>query len=231
MEHDISLLIPELWCRLSVDECNPATMITAGQLEKLEDFEFEGETVLASRLGYRITANFVNDYLGKIFEAPKTVFEEEMLKPELQSMEEYADGINNIVETQQMIAQRYIDDGSVNSFIPPLKALVHIMASGSYEGQEITDPEIRRLFEHETVLNSEWYQDRLKIKQDRKAACCRKHIEYLNDFIGKNHNARTVEKLGCRDRLNVVKKRLAYVESDAFIKDHAGTIGADPIAL
>lgn len=231
MEHDISLLIPELWCRLSVDECDPANMLTAGQLEKLADFEYEGKTVLASRLGYRITANFVNDYLGKIFEAPKTVFEEEMLKPELQSMEEYVDGINNIVETQQMIAQRYIDDGSVNSFIPPLKALIHIMASGSYDGKEITAPEIRGLFERESVLSSEWYQNRLKIKQQRKAACCQKHIEYLNDFISKNHNARKIETLGCRERLNIVKKRLAYVESDAFIKDHAGTIGADPIAI
>ncbi len=231
MEHDISLLIPELWCRLSVDECNPKNMIAAGQLEKLDDFEYEGKAVLASRLGYRITANFVNDYLGKIFEAPKTVFEEEMLKPELQSMEEYVDGINNIVETQQMIAQRYIDDGSVNSFVPPLKALIHIMASGRYEGKEITDPEIRSLFEREAVLSSEWYQKRLIIKQDRKADCCRKHINYLDDFIGQNHNARKVETLGCRDRLSAVKIRLAYVESDTFIEDHAGTIGADPIAI
>ena len=137
----------------------------------------------------------------------------------------------NIVETQQRIAQRYIDDGSVDSFIPPLKALVHIMTSGSYDGKGITDPEIRDLFEREFVLNSDWYQDRLKIKQERKAACCRKHIDYLNDFIGKNHNASKVEKLDCRERLRIVEKRLAYVESDPFIQDYAGTIGADPIAL
>ncbi|MDF7826403.1 hypothetical protein P4B35_20405 [Pontiellaceae bacterium B12227] len=231
VEHDVSLLIPELWCRLTETERDPKAMLANGQLEKLEDFEFEGKPVLASRLGYRITERFVNDYLGKIFEAPKTVFEEDMLKPELQSMEEYVDGINNIVETQQMIARRFIDDGSINSFIPPMKALISIMATGSYEGKDITDPEIRSLFEREAVLKSDWYQERLKIKQERKAAACRKHIEYLNDFISQKHNAAEVETLSCRERLEVVEKRLIYVESKQFIEDHAGTIGADPIAL
>lgn len=231
VEHDISLLIPELWCRLTAPEQDPKNMIAAGQLEKLEDFEFENKPVLASRLGYRITETFVNDYLGKIFEAPNTVFEDDMLKPELQNLEEYVDGINNIVETQQRIAQPYIDDGSIDSFIPPLKALIHIMATGSYEGKTISDPDIRNLFEREAVLKCDWYQQRLKIKQERKAACCRKHIEYLTDFINKKHNAREVQVLGCKERLEIVAKRLEYVNSDTFLEDYIGTIGADPIAI
>ncbi|MDF7800210.1 hypothetical protein P4C99_12095 [Pontiellaceae bacterium B1224] len=230
VEHDVSLLIPEIWCRLTETERDPKNMVANGQLEKLEDFEYEGKTVLASRLGYRITDRFVNDYLGKIFEAPTTVFEEDMLKPELQSLEEFVDGINNIVETQQMIAQRYIDDGSIDSFIPPMKALINIMATGSFEGKGIEDPEIRSLFERESVLKSDWYIERLKIKQDRKAAACRKHIDYLNDFISMKHNAAEVETLECKERLEVVEKRLAYVESGKLIDDLIGTIGADPIA-
>ncbi len=230
VEHDISLLIPELWCRLSVAERDPANMRAAGQLEKLEDFEFEGKPVLASRLGYRITERFVNDFMGRLFEAPNTVFEDDMLKPELQSMEEFVDGINNIVETQQMIAQRYIDDGSVENFIPPLKALIHIMASGSYDGKTIDDPQIRGLFERNAVIDSDWYRERLKIKQQRRADCCRSHIAYLSDFISKKHNAKEVRDLGCREQLQNVEERLAYVESDQFLEDYVGTIGADPIA-
>ncbi len=231
VEHDISILIPELWCRLSVAERDPKHMIAAGQLEKLEDFEHAGKPVLASRLGYRITQTFVNDFVGKVFEAPKTVFEPDMLQPELQSMEEYVDGINNIVETQQMIAQRYIDDGSVDSFIPPLKALIHIMATGAYEGKDAGDREIRALFERDAVLASDWYKERLQLKQERKADACRKHIEYLNDFISKKHNVSEVEQLGCQARLKEVEQRLTYVESDKYIEDHIGTIGADPIAV
>ena len=231
VEHDVSLLIPELWCRLSMAECDPKNMRAAGQLEKLDDFEHDGKPVLASRLGYRITKTFVNDFVGKVFEAPKTVFEEDMLKPELQGLEEFVDGINNIVETQQMIAQRYISDGSVSSFIPPLKALIHIMAEGAFEGKDASDPEIRGMFDRDAVLASDWYKERLKLKQERKAATCRKHLEYLNDFINQKHNLSEVERLGCNDRLEEVTQRLAYVESDTYIEDHIGTIGADPIAI
>jgi hypothetical protein len=229
VEHDISLLIPELWCRMTVKERDPKNMIKARQLEKLEDFEHNGQMVLASRLGYRITDTFVNDFLGKIFEAPHTVFEDDMLKPELQNLDEFVDGINNIVETQQRIAQQFLNDGSVEGFIPPLKALLNIMATGSYKGKTMEDPEVRTLFDRETVLQSEWYKGRLKIKQARKAACCHKHINYLNEFMGEKHNTQEVKKLECATRLENVTQRLKYVESDAFLADYEGTIGADPI--
>jgi hypothetical protein len=229
VEHDVSLLIPELWCRMTVAEREPEVMMNKNLLEKLDDFDHKGQRVLASRLGYRITTGFVNEYLGKIFEAPTTVFTQDMLRPELQSMDEFVDGINNITETQQMIAQRYIDFGTVNSFIPPMKALIYIMATGSYEGHAIDAPEVRNLFTRESVLGSDWYADRLKTKQTRKAACGRKHIDYLNEFISHEHNAKEVENLQIRKRLESVVVRLVYVESEDFIKDHIGTIGADPI--
>ncbi len=230
VEHDISLLIPELWCRMTVEEREPAVMIENSLLEKLDDFDYKGQRVLASRLGYRITNGFVNEYLGKVFEAPTTVFTPDMLRPELQSMDEFVDGINNITETQQKIAQRYIDFGTVNNFIPPLKALIHIMATGSYEGQSIESPKTRDLFTRESVLQSDWYAERLKIKQARKAACCRGHIDYLNEFISHKHNAKEVDRLQIKSRLQAVIDRLEYVETDQFIDNHIGTIGADPIA-
>ena len=50
---------------------------------------------------------------------------------------------------------------------PPLKALLHIMAHGSYEGIGIDDPRFRKLFDRETVLASDWYEERLRMKQQR----------------------------------------------------------------
>ena len=229
VEHDVSLLIPELWCRMTPAERDPKMMIEKGLLEKIEDFEYEGKTVLASRLGYRITAKFVSEYLGKIFEAPNTVFEPDMLRPELQGMEDFADGINNISETQEKIAKQYITDGSVEGFIPPLKALIYIMANGEYEGKTITDPEIRAMFTRDGVVNSDWYQERLKIKQARKAACCDEHISYLEDFMSRKYNAREIERMKLADRLTSVKARRDYVLSDEFLVDSVGTLGADPI--
>src|SRR3954468_16413765 len=39
VDHDVSLLVPEIWCRMSVAERNPQTLIADGCLEKCEDFE------------------------------------------------------------------------------------------------------------------------------------------------------------------------------------------------
>ena len=146
VDHDISLLVPELWCRLEEEERDPARMIAEGQLEKLNDFEHQGKPVLASRLGYRITYKFATSFLGRIFDEPGIVFQEEMLRPEKQNLEEFVDGVNNIVEAQRKVALEYFEDGSVESAIPPLQALLHIMAYGHWQGKSASDPEVRQLF-------------------------------------------------------------------------------------
>ena len=64
VDHDISLLVPEIWCRMRVHERDPEFLIANGYLEKVSDFCLDGRTVLASRLGYRITPLFVDRFLG-----------------------------------------------------------------------------------------------------------------------------------------------------------------------
>ncbi len=93
VDHDNSMLVPELWCRMRVAEREPRFLIDNGYLEKVEDFEFEGRKVLASRLGYRITASFVDRFLGRIFEMPGAVFPEELLRPEKQDLADFAAGV------------------------------------------------------------------------------------------------------------------------------------------
>jgi hypothetical protein len=132
VEHDNSMLVPELWCRMRVAEREPRFLIDNGYLEKLADFKFGGTTVLASRLGYRITASFVDRFLGRIFEMPGTVFPEEMLRPEMQDMAEFAEGVKAIVAAQRAVAKEYFADGSAAAACPPVKVLLHIMAYGDY---------------------------------------------------------------------------------------------------
>ena len=132
VDHDISLLIPEIWARLDPEQRTAASLINSGCLEKLQDFEHEGETILASRLGYRITERFVTSFMGKIFDSPAVAFDEALLKPERQSMSMYFDGIKNIVETQKSVAQRSLKDGSVEFACPPIYALLYIMATGTF---------------------------------------------------------------------------------------------------
>ncbi|MFT5750203.1 MAG: hypothetical protein ACI93S_001479, partial [Ancylomarina sp.] len=164
-DHDVSLLIPELWCRLSEESRDPKLLIEEGSLEKMDDFEYKGEKIQASRLGYRITEGFLFRYLNRIFDEPQNVFNERMLKPELQDMEDFADGIKNIVEAQEKVAINYFKDNSISAAIPPLQVLLSIMAFGQYDGKEISDPELRKMFDRDVVINSDWYKERLKRKQ------------------------------------------------------------------
>ena len=143
VDHDISLLVPEIWCRMRVHERDPEFLMANGYLEKVSDFCLDGRTVLASRLGYRITPLFVDRFLGRIFETPDAVFTEEMLRPEKQDIVQFAAGVDAIVEAQARVALQYFEDGSVEAACPPLKALLHIMARGSYQGKGVDDPAVR----------------------------------------------------------------------------------------
>jgi len=227
-DHDISILIPEIWARLVPEDRDPKKLIENGCLEKLEDFEYKGEKVLASRLGYRITENFAFRCMNRLFDEPLAVFSERMLKPELQGMDDYVDGINNIVEAMQRAAKPYFEDGSVEAAIPPLKILLHIMAYGNYKGKDISNPELRKTFEREEVLKSNWYKARLKLKQEKDVAFYKKQIAYLEDFILNENNALLVEEMNISGRLEKAKEMLKHVESKQYIKELTGTIGADP---
>jgi len=228
-DHDISILIPEIWARLMPEDRDPKNLIKNDCLEKLKDFDYEGEKILASRLGYRITKNFAFRCMNRLFDEPGAVFSDRMLKPELQSMEDYVDGIKNITEAQERVALSYFKDGSVEAAIPPLKVLLHIMAYGEYEGKQINDPELRRLFERDYVINSEWYKERLILKQERDIKFAKNQINYLENFIQTSENHELIEEMNINDRLSRAKSKLEYVKSDAYLKDLVGTIGADPL--
>ena len=66
VDHDISLLIPEIWSRFRFGENLPERMISQGYLERLEDYQHAGKTIAAGRLGYRITQRFAHEYFGRI---------------------------------------------------------------------------------------------------------------------------------------------------------------------
>ena len=225
VDHDISLLIPEIWCRLPLRDRDPAYLIMNGYLEKLEDFEHNGTTVLASRLGYRITKGFVHAYFGKLFDNPMVVFDEAMLKPETQDLDTYAEGINNITNAQRRVAQNYIDDGTIESACPPLKALLYIMACGTYEGKDVRHPDIRFMFTREYLLESQWYRERLQRKQHLDIQLWRSHVDYLVHCL--NIVVEPEKKIRLDNLLTEAKTKLKYFENKDYLENLQGTIGAD----
>ena len=227
VDHDISLLIPEIWARMSVEERLPENLIAGGYLEPIKAFDYEGKRILATRLGYRITARFVRTYFGRIFSNPDSVCPEDMLRPELQDLESYADGINNIIETQQRVAKLYFEDNSVEDAIPPLKALLHIMAHGNYEGEDEHSPAVRDLFDRETVLKSDWYKARLVAKQSRDQLFVEQQISYLDQFLERSTHENEATRLNISKRLEALEAELKKVKSPDYLASLAGTIGLD----
>jgi hypothetical protein len=227
-DHDISLLVPEIWSRMFIPEREPQYLIANGYLEKLEDFEHEGKLIQASRLGYRITEKFVTTFFGRMFSAAETVFSGDMLRPELQSMEDFIDGLDNIIETQRRVALNYFIDGSVEAACPPLRALLHIMAYGEFEGKTITDPAIRQLFTREALMESDWYQARLDAKARVDQALWARHVAYLEGFLTKPNYQGELRRLNVHERIAKARATLDHVKSPAYRESLVGMIGADP---
>ena len=124
-------------------------------------------------------------------------------------------GVEAIVETQRNVALNYFEDGSVDAACPPIKALLHIMAHGSYQGMSENSAKFRAMFSRDTVLASDWYRQRLRAKQSQDVALWMRHQKAL-------------ERAGCADRLPAVRAHLNRVTSVAYLAELSGTIGADP---
>jgi hypothetical protein len=231
VDHDVSLLVPEVWCRMTPEERDPKFLIANEYLEKCEDFEHDGKTVLASRLGYRINARFVRAFFGRVFNHPHAVFTEEMLRPELQGPDIFADGMDNIISTQKRIAKMYFADGTIEQACPPLKALLHIMANDEWEGKGLNHPDVRALFTRESVLASDWYAARLVAKQKVDQKLWRRHVDYLGRFLKSKSHADEAERLGIAAELAHARKRLEQVESPGYAESLRGTLGAEPVRM
>jgi hypothetical protein len=228
VDHDNSMLVPELWCRMRVAERDPQFLIEHGFIEKVGDFEYEGRKVLGSRLGYRITELFVDRFLGRIFELPNAVFPDDILRPEKQNLAMFVTGIEAITEAQRTVAMNYFQDSSVEAACPPLKALLHIMAYGAYEGIRDDDPQLLAMFTRESLLESEWYAERLRAKQSVDIALWTRHIAALEKFVASGMPASQID---ASQRLEQASENFKRVRSPGYAQQLIGTIGTDPSVL
>lgn len=228
VDHDISLLVPEVWSRMTPLERDPAFLIARGCLEQIPDLRFHDRILPSSRLGWRINRRFVRIFFGRVFNYPHRVFTEDILKPELQDLESFADGIDNIVETQRQVAGAYFRDGGVDLAIPPLRVLLHIMRDGHFEGKFLNDPEVRSLFEPENALASAWYRERLEAAAAIDRQLWQRHVKNLQTFMNRPHNSEWVSRLGLRQRFEQALGTLQRVSGERYADELRGTIGAQP---
>jgi len=228
--HDVSLLIPEVWCRMSAEERDPAHMIAEGMLERIEDFDYKGTLIPGSRLGYRITEKFVRTYLARVFDNPAKVFPESILRPETQDLDSFADGILQITEAQTRVSKNYYNDFGYELACPPLRAVLDIMDHGDHNGHKIDSPEVRGLFDRDTLIRSDWYQRRLSAKQSRDIEHWNAFESRLQSYINSPQNEEAIDRLGLLARLEYVRAQRKIAESDGYVASLVGTLGLDPMS-
>ena len=91
------------------------------------------------------------------------------------------------------------------------------------------DPEVRRLFTKEHLLESDWYAARLKAKQSFDRQLWERHTKNLEKFLKRSSHALEAERLGIADRLESAKRHSARVNSPEYLEQLRGTIGVEPI--
>lgn len=228
VDHDISLLVPEIWARMSPEERTPHFLIENGYLERCPDWVHEGKPVLASRLGWRVTSRFVQTFCGRVLGNPSTLFDEELLRPELQDAAVFAAGMENIVQAMRTAAESYFADGSVAHAVPPLQALLHLMRDGTWQGKTAADPYLRSLFTREHLLGSDWYRARLEAQQRRDVVQWEHRAAYLESFLARPNYADLGKRLGVREKLAKVRAAAEAARSSSYLGQLTGTLGVDP---
>lgn len=228
VEHDISLIVPEVWSRMYLHEREPEWLLQTGCLEPVRDFTHDGRRVEASRLGYRITPAFVQRFFGRVFADAAAVFSDDMLMPELQSLEDFIDGVDHIADAQRRAAQLYFEDGSVEMAIPPLKALLHILAHGEHEGLTLRSPEFRALFDREAMLASDWYAARLKAKLELDRRQLVRSVADLKRFLTDRTRLLPAEREVLVGKLALAECESAALSAPDALARYRGTLGLDP---
>jgi hypothetical protein len=104
-----------------------------------------------------------------------------------------------------------------------------IMVEGTFEGKKRHAPDIRAMFDRDAVLQSDWYRERLLIKQQRDTDLWTRNVEYLSRFLEKESFKEASVNLGVPAKLQAARKNLSRVKSLAHLKFLEGTLGADPL--
>jgi hypothetical protein len=120
-------------------------------------------------------------------------------------------------------------DGGYEAACPPLRAVLDIMAYGEHEGKTIDAPEIRQLFTRDSLLQSDWYKQRLSEKMYRDIDHWQGFEARLVHFLADETEKDVARELNLQARLAHVQKQLKIVQGTDYEASLVGTLGADPM--
>jgi hypothetical protein len=102
------------------------------------------------------------------------------------------------------------------------------MAEGQFDGKDLSHPDIRQLFSKEALLASDWYKQRLAIKQQRDMALYQRHVDYLTQFLAQAETRCEPDGIAhCEALLAEARGKLDEVSAPAYLESLWGSLGAD----
>ena len=85
------------------------------------------------------------------------------------------------------------------------------------------------MFTRQYLLASDWYRERLEVKQSRDIDLWERHVSSLRQFLDDVDYADEAQRLGIEQRLEKAVDKLRQVRSREYLEDLVGTLGADPL--
>ena len=228
-DHDISLLIPEVWCRVSPDERDPRYLIENELLEPVGDYEFNGETVPVPEIG--LPGDFAFRPRG-ISLACLTVRTKCLTNPfcvrKLRTPHRLWTASNRSWKRTSALPN------ATSKMAPSMNAALRSRPSCTSwplaNSKAVTNetPRSERCSHPRPIIASDWYQERLDSKQQRDVDLWKRHIDYLE------HALRNPERIEPELRETVSQRQTQAVEHGSFVASPeyraslVGTIGRQP---
>jgi hypothetical protein len=82
------------------------------------------------------------------------------------------------------------------------------------------------MFTRDYLLQSDWYQERLKIKQQRDCMLWQQHRDYILQRISETEQTDSFNQ-ALAHKLEVTQRMLAEVSHLSYLENLQGTLGAD----
>jgi len=105
--------------------------------------------------------------------------------------------------------------------------LLDIMATGTWQGHTARDPEFRNLFTRESLLDSDWYQARLRRRQACEKQLWQRHLDYLDAFLARPSHQAEARRLKLVHRRHYAATQLARVSAPDYTQHLIGFLGTD----
>ncbi len=83
------------------------------------------------------------------------------------------------------------------------------------------------MFTRDYLLQSDWYQQRLEIKQQRESDLWQQHKSYIQQQLTATEQHDSTVRAELNQKLEAAECKLAEINDPAYLQQLQGTLGAD----